>query len=149
MNRKNKSLLKQVAITIDGKIVLAGLYKFYETVGLPLDVILHCFQQKNVIPDWVDFYTSALAAGMEHDRIISKLEEAVSDAYGKQWADEVISRLTLVSGFVRQTKIASTTSGADSAEDVASINQQTAEEVGRLDEGLKLLNDTISLLSKT
>jgi len=93
MSRKNKSLLKQVAVTTDGKIVLSGLYKFYETVGLPLDVLLHCFQEKNVLPDWVDFYTSALAAGMGHERILSKLEEAVSDSFGKEFSDKVIFTL--------------------------------------------------------
>jgi alanyl-tRNA synthetase len=93
MNRKNKHLLKQVAVTTDGKKVLSGLYKFYETVGLPLDVLLHCFQEKNALPDWVDFYTSALAAGMEHERILSKLEEAVSDSFGKEFSDHVISTL--------------------------------------------------------
>ena len=93
MSRKKKHYLKQVAVTTDGKQVFAGLYKFYETVGLPLDVLLHCFQEKNTLPDWVDFYTSALAAGMEHDRILSKLEEAISDSFGKEFSDHVILTL--------------------------------------------------------
>lgn len=90
---RQKQLLKQVSVTTDGKKVFAGLYKFYETVGLPLDVLLHCFQEKNALPDWVDFYISALAAGMDHDRILSKLEEAVSDSFGKEFSDQVIFTL--------------------------------------------------------
>ena len=93
MSRKKKFYLKQTGQTSDGKRIFSGLYKFYETIGLPLDVLLSCFQEKNTLPDWVDFYTSALAAGMEHDRIISKLEEAVSDSFGKEFADQVIFTL--------------------------------------------------------
>lgn len=90
MPKKHKLPLKQTGVTEDGKPVYSGLYKFYETYGLPLDIILGLFVEKNWVPDWMDFYTNALQAGMEHDRIISKLEEAISDSFGKQWSDEVI-----------------------------------------------------------
>ena len=90
---RKKKLYYPVGKTVDDKFVMAGVYKFYETQGLPLDTILTCFQQKGWIPDWTDFYKSALAAGMEHTRILGKLEEAISDSFGKEWADQVISRL--------------------------------------------------------
>jgi hypothetical protein len=94
MTRKHKFPVIQTGTTSDGKPVYAGVYKFYETYGLPLDVILTTFQQKGWVPDWIDLYIDAIKAGMEHDRIISKLDEAISDSYGKQWSDEVILRLT-------------------------------------------------------
>jgi hypothetical protein len=93
MPRKKKNPLKQVGTTPEGKKVYKGLYKFYETYGLPLDVILTVFQSKDWVPDWIDFYIGAIAAGMEHDRIISKLEADISDSFGKIHADAVILRL--------------------------------------------------------
>jgi hypothetical protein len=93
MSRKNKQHLKQVVITTDGKRVFTGLYKFYETIGLPLDVLLSCFHAQNIAPDWMDFYKSARQAGMGHDRIISKLEEAISDSFGRECSDQVIFTL--------------------------------------------------------
>lgn len=83
----------QIGRTSDGKRVFSGLYKFYETVGLPLDTLLSCFKEKDILPDWLDFYQAAKKAGMEHGRIISKLEADISDAFGKELADQVISQL--------------------------------------------------------
>lgn len=93
MGKHKKGILYQTGQTTDGKIVLAGLYKFYETHGLPLDVLFDCCMERNTIPDWIDLYQSARLAGMQHDRVLSKLEEAISDSYGKEWSDIVISRL--------------------------------------------------------
>jgi|SRR5579885_1371433 len=96
--KKTKTGLVQTGVTSDNKPVYSGVYKFYETHGLPLDVILTTFIEKGWVPDWIDFYKSALSAGMEHSRIISKLEEAVSDSYGKEWCDVVILRLNQIFG---------------------------------------------------
>jgi len=93
MTRQHKNQLVQSGITENNKIVYAGIFKFYETHGLPLDTILTCFREKEWIPDWIDFYRAALAAGMGHGRILSKLEEAISDSFGKEYADRVIFRL--------------------------------------------------------
>lgn len=95
---KNKTGLYQTGITTDDKSVMAGCFTFYETQGLPLDVLFTTFIMKGWVPDWIDFYKSALAAGMEHDRILSKLEEAVSDSFGKEWTEVVILRLNQIFG---------------------------------------------------
>ena len=87
------NLIRQVAITTDGKLVLAGLFRVYETEGLALDIILSACQQNNAVPSWIDLYIEMISAGMKHTRILSKLEEAICDSYGKEWSDLVISRL--------------------------------------------------------
>lgn len=98
MSKKKKSPLRQSGITAEGNPIYKGVYKFYETHGLPLDVIFTVFQQKGWAPDWIDLYLGAVAAGMEHDRIISKLEADISDSYGKEWSDAVILRLSKIFG---------------------------------------------------
>lgn len=90
---KIKKMLHQTGQTVDDKMVLAGTYKFFETHGLPLDVLFICYMERNAVPDWMELYQSARLAGMQHDRILSKLEEAISDSFGKEWSDIVISRL--------------------------------------------------------
>ncbi len=93
-HRKNKNTgLIKVGITTDNKPVISGIYKFYETHGLPLDIIFDIFIRKEWVPDWISLYQDALAAGMQHDRILSKLEEAINDSFGKEWAAVVIFRL--------------------------------------------------------
>jgi alanyl-tRNA synthetase len=86
-------LLEQTGTTTDGKPVFSKVYKFYETHGLPLSVILQGFADKGWMVDWLDFYQAALSGGMKHDRILSKLEEAISDSYGKEFCQHVISTL--------------------------------------------------------
>jgi hypothetical protein len=93
MSPSSKTFLIQSGITEDNKPIYAGVYKFYETHGLPLDIILSCFKDKDWVPDWIDLYLAALAAGMDHNRILSKLESDISDSFGKEWADHVIFRL--------------------------------------------------------
>jgi|SRR5208283_663253 len=90
---KAKSLLIQTGVTPDNKMVMGGCFAFYETYGVPLNIFLMCCVEHNWIPDWIDFYLSALSAGMEHGRILSKLEEAINDSFGKEFCDVVIDRL--------------------------------------------------------
>jgi len=90
---KQKCLLFQTGVTPENESVMGGCFSFYETYGLPLSVIFISFQEKDCIPDWVDFYLAALTAGMEHSRILSKLEEAICDSFGKEICNVVINRL--------------------------------------------------------
>lgn len=89
----SKIILKPVGKTTDDKIVVAGVYEFYETYGLPLDSLFDSLNQKNQIPCWISFYKEAKFAGMKHERILSKLEESISDVYGKEFSDIVLSKL--------------------------------------------------------
>ena len=91
--KKSKSQLFQTGITKDGIPVMGGVFKFYETQGVPLDTILFAAIDQKWIPDWIDFYKSATLAGMKHDRVISKLEEGISDSFGSEIASIVISKL--------------------------------------------------------
>lgn len=97
----SNELFTQTGITADDKPVIAGTYSFYETHGLPLDVIFQGFIEKGWMVDWIDFYKSGALAGMKHERILSKLEEAICDSFGKEFSNEVISRLEQI--FNRQS----------------------------------------------
>jgi hypothetical protein len=79
--------------TTDGKPVYGGVYKFFESHGVPLDVLFSLFIERGWVPDWIDLYKTARAGKMKHERILSKLEEAICDAYGKAFCDVVISKL--------------------------------------------------------
>jgi hypothetical protein len=93
---KKSNLLKQVGITADGKLVVSGLFRIAETEGLPLEIILELCLLYNVVPSWIHLYQECLTAGMKHSRIIAKLDSAISDSFGKEFRDEVISTLDLI-----------------------------------------------------
>lgn len=87
------SIQKLPIATSDNKPLLKGVYKTYETIGLPLDILFECIKNKGAMISWYHFYREAYAAGMSHERILSKLEEAVSDVWGKTFCDTVIGWL--------------------------------------------------------
>lgn len=82
-----------VGRTTDGRNVVTGVYRFFETHGLPLDVVLEILYKRDCIPDWAAFRREALLAGMKHSRIVARLHECISDVYGVEMRDEVVRRL--------------------------------------------------------
>lgn len=89
----NENYIIQTGITVDNKKVVSGIWKTFETHGIPLDIIFTICMRKESVPDWIALYHDMKLSGMKHARILSKLEEAVADSFGKHWSDIVISRL--------------------------------------------------------
>jgi hypothetical protein len=87
-------VLIQSGTTQDGRTVVRGVYRLYETEGLPLDVIFDALIAHNSIPDWTAFVVEAELAGMKKDRILSKLDTAIVDTYGTEMRDVVTRRLS-------------------------------------------------------
>lgn len=86
-------MLTERGKTEDGRLVLGGVFSLYETHGIPLDIILGGIQEQGALVDWGDFYEAALASGMKHNSIVSKLADAISDTYGQATSDVVLARL--------------------------------------------------------
>ena len=103
--KKNADFLIQTGITTDGKMVLDGIWYAFETYGLPLDIIISICKERDAIPDWILLYQQMKKSGMKHDRIISKLEESISDSFfGKEFCNVVVSRLDEIFGQPKPTE---------------------------------------------
>ena len=89
----SRNLFTQVGVTSDNNIVVDGVWHVYETYGIPLDILLTCLKVNNSIPDWILLYKQMRISGMDQDRVFSKLDEAVSDSFGKDFSDIVLSNL--------------------------------------------------------
>ena len=98
MPKKSNNYITIIGETPEGKVVVDGIWKTYETHGLPLDTILDVCVQKNWMPDWIKLYIQMVSSGLKHVRILSKLEEAINDSFGKEFGDVVISRLDKIYG---------------------------------------------------
>lgn len=79
--------------TEDGRLVVGGVYHFYETHGIPLDALLSVLNSRDIVPSWVSFYQEARRAGMSPSRVLSMLEPHLLDALGAAYRDVVIGRL--------------------------------------------------------
>ncbi len=77
-------MLRFVGKTTDGRDVVAGVFRFRETFGLPLDAIAEALLTVNVVIAWDEYEREALAAGMKLGSIRAQIEAVVSDIYGRK-----------------------------------------------------------------
>jgi hypothetical protein len=88
-----KRLLQRVGSTTDGLPVVAGVFRFCETYGLPLVDLLYVLQKQGVMVDWLAYVSEAERAGMKRTRVLVGLDVAISDVYGALFRDNVLKRL--------------------------------------------------------
>jgi len=86
-------MLEVVGRTVDGKLVVAGIYRLYETHGIPFAVLFEALDQNKAIPSWVHYLREAQAAGVKLDRAIGKIEDALSDVWGREFREVVTRQL--------------------------------------------------------
>lgn len=91
--RKKKIKFGTSGKTVDGKLVVNGLFKIVATYGIPLTDALVALQDADLVVDWIDYYESAVKSGMESDRVLEGLKYNISDAYGADYSVYVISHL--------------------------------------------------------
>ncbi len=91
-------MLEIAGKTEDGRLVVKGIYRLYETSGIPLDFIFDYVQTNNMVVSWLDFHQEAQGNGMKHKRILSKLEEPVAGNWGEEYWEVVKSKLELAFG---------------------------------------------------
>lgn len=89
-------MLTLVGETLEGHKIVSGIYRFYETTGLPLDVTLEFLRAREMVPDWPAFILEAVEAGMSPERALSMLDAAIADSYGSTFRDVVVTRLRLM-----------------------------------------------------
>lgn len=90
------SKVKIIGKTTDGKLVVKGIFKLFDTTGMPLFMVFESCEQNNWLPSWIDFYNEAVEAGWTHKTIVNRLSESLSDTYGKEYSDVVIDRLNKI-----------------------------------------------------
>lgn len=78
--------------TSDGKIVVGGWFYYLTTHGVPLDIIISKIEDKNGIPDWLDFYFIAIREGWHPDRTIGRLRNVIADVYGPDFAEKWLEK---------------------------------------------------------
>jgi len=62
-----------------------GVFDFYETFGLPLDMILDRLRQHGLQPDWKHLLQRMTDAGWHPDRSYRRLRQLVGDVYGPRY----------------------------------------------------------------
>ncbi len=74
---------------------MSGLFKLYDTHGLPLAVLLDTLHSQGYVVAYGEFVKEGLKSGWKEKTILSRLEEAVVEVHGRVYWDEVHKRLKL------------------------------------------------------
>ena len=82
-----------VGTTPDGVFVVTGVFKMFDTIGLPLDMIFDLCKERNWVPSWKHFYDDARDNGWSHKTIQNRLLANVEAVYGIEYAKHVIKVL--------------------------------------------------------
>ena len=82
-------------ITLDGKITIGNIGKFYFQKGIPLNIIFDCLIENDIVVDWISLKDELINNGMSLNRIKHLLSENINDSYGKKYRDHVINKLGL------------------------------------------------------
>lgn len=85
-----------IAGLVDGGYAYGGVYRFHETTGTPLSVIVEEVTRKGGVVALDEYLREAQAAGMSGDRAAQKLAEAFSDSLGAEHAGQVALRLRVL-----------------------------------------------------
>ena len=76
-NVKAKRILKVVGITEDKKFVVSNVGKFYDTIGLPLCIIINELEQNGFVIDWIDFINYSIKNNWNISQTISMIEDSL------------------------------------------------------------------------
>lgn len=85
-----------VGKTPDCKCVVGGIFKLFDTLGMPLADLFSMCTEKNLQVSMPHFYDDAIASGWKHKTIILRLREALTDAHNLEHANIVCDRLETI-----------------------------------------------------
>ena len=85
----------QVGLTTEGKPVVVGIYRFYETVGMPLEMVVSLVHQRGGIPCWTTLVEEMRKGGLSDRKIRGLIESVVQFVYDRSFGDVVLQRLGL------------------------------------------------------
>lgn len=76
-----------------GKSIVCGIFKLFDTTGLPLYIVFDMCKERDWIPSWIHFYKESQTAGWSHKTIIDRLRDGMQGVYETDFVNTVISRL--------------------------------------------------------
>ena len=87
-----KLQFKQLGITNNNVKVVTGAFQYFETRGIPLDIIITILNNHNMIIDWIDFYKSSINI-WPMKTTLAKIYSALLLTNDERYAKIIISKL--------------------------------------------------------
>jgi len=71
-----------VGQTEDGLLVVRGVFRLFDTYGVPLDITIDRLRQEGLMPDWLWLFDQMVQSGWHRERSYRRLLQVVGDVYG-------------------------------------------------------------------
>jgi len=88
--------MNQSGVYMVPKPVMADVFPLVGTHGVPLEIILDFFKEREMVMDWPDYIRGALKDGHNPRTIKARITSAVGDVYGASYRDAVEERLNII-----------------------------------------------------
>lgn len=88
-----KLLIKPCGLTVEGRIVYCGLFKFQDTFGLPLLLVWKCIKDHDGIVAWDEYYKEALSHGWKKEKILAGIREVAHFGYDQEEGKLLLARI--------------------------------------------------------
>lgn len=85
--------MREVGKTTDGRLVVAEVYRFRETHGLPLEFIAEALLSQGIVVSWKHYLLEAIDAGMKPSRILAEISSVLSDIYKLSESETLLNGL--------------------------------------------------------
>ena len=73
---------------------VVNFFRFLNTYGLPLEIVLSVFKREGIVPDWTGFFRESVEHGRSPDRVQLELEETIGDVFGKEYREHFSLMMT-------------------------------------------------------
>lgn len=84
------ALIESYGVTTEGKPVVRGIFRFFETTGLPLSMCLDECWTRGLVPGWLELEKEMQGPGVKAPRV--KIAAAVRDSFlPKEVKDRVLA----------------------------------------------------------
>jgi len=77
--------------------VVGGVFKLLDGQGIPLQVILQYFKDKNLVVDWEDLFKEVVSHGWNLGGFLTRVEESLGEIYGPRGKDPYMEKIVLLS----------------------------------------------------
>ena len=97
MAKSTKSLVIS-GQTANGQATIAGVFKLFDTFGIPLDLIIEALNEHSYLVDWYQFVLDARKAGWKTKRIHSAIDACLADVncYSGDYINHLKQQLEII-----------------------------------------------------
>src|SRR5579872_5039168 len=94
--KKDHKYITINGITFNKKPVIGNVFKVIDGVGIHINDLLYALKEKEAVIDWYEFIDDCFEHNWNPDRLLTRLEDALVDVYGREETDNIMFGIKLI-----------------------------------------------------